>query len=53
MTFALGPFRRYPLHASVTYNAGSSQGPDTVWSLVRSGWRLSGNLPMQSGKASH
>ncbi|TKS63742.1 MAG: hypothetical protein EWM73_01132 [Nitrospira sp.] len=44
------PFRRYPLHSSVTYNAGPSQGPDTLWYLARSGWRPSGNLPMQPGQ---
>ncbi len=50
MTFALRPFRRYPLHSSVTYNAGPSQGPGTLWNLARSGWRLSENLPMQPGE---
>ena len=50
MTFALRPFRRYPLHASVTYNAGPSQGQGTLWNLSRSGRRLSEKLPMQSGE---
>ena len=51
MTYALRPFRRVPLHCSVTYNAGPSQGPGIVWNLSRSGWGLSGNLLIQPGES--
>lgn len=51
MQSVLGPFRRVPPHCSVTCNAGPSQGPGTVWNFSRSCWRLSGNLPIQSGES--
>ena len=50
MTSVLRPFRRVLSHCSVTDNAGPSQGPVTLWNLARSGWCLSGNLPMQPGQ---
>jgi len=50
MPFSIRPFRRYPVQCSVTYNEGSFQGHGTVWNLSRSGWRLSGDLPMRPGE---
>jgi len=35
-------YRRFPVHCSVTYNAGPLQGHGTVWNLSCTGWRLSG-----------
>jgi hypothetical protein len=34
----------------VAYNAGLFQGQGTVWNLSRSGWCLSGDLPMLPGE---
>ena len=50
MPFILRPFRRFPVHCSVTYNAGPFQGQGTVWNLSCTGWRLSGDLPMRPGE---
>jgi hypothetical protein len=49
MPFSIRPFRRFPVHCSVTYNAGPFQGQGTVWNLSCTGWRLSGDLPMRPG----
>ena len=50
MSFRLRPSCRFPVHCSVTYNAGPFQGQGTVWVLSCTGWRLSGDLPMPPGK---
>lgn len=50
MPFLIRPFRRFPVHCSVTYNAGSFQGQGTVWNLSLNGLRLSGDLPMRPGE---
>ena len=50
MPFSIRPFRRFPVYCTVTYNAGPFQGQGTVWNLSRTGWRLSGDLPMRSGE---
>jgi hypothetical protein len=50
MPFSIRPFRRFPVQGSVTYHAGPFQGQGTVWDLSRSGWRLSGDLPMRPGE---
>jgi hypothetical protein len=50
MPFSIRPYRRFPVHCAVTYNAGPFQGQGTVWNLSCSGWRLSGNLPMRPGE---
>ena len=47
MHFSVRPYRRFPVHCAVTYNAGAFQGQGTVWKLSCSGWRLSGDLPMR------
>jgi hypothetical protein len=43
------PFRRFPVHCFAKYDAGSLMGVGTVWNLSMNGWRLSGNLSLQSG----
>ena len=50
MPFSIRPFRRFPVHCSVTYNAGRFQGQGAVWNLSVNGWRLSGDLPMRPGE---
>jgi hypothetical protein len=50
MPFVVRPYRRFPLHCAVTYNAGPFQGQGTVWNFSQTGWRLSGDLPMRSGE---
>ena len=51
MPFSIRPFRRFPVHCSVTYNAGPFQGQGKVWNLSSTGWRLSGDLPMRPGES--
>jgi hypothetical protein len=50
MPFSIRPFRRFPVHCSVTYNAGPFQGQGTVWNLSLTGWRFSGSLPLRIGE---
>lgn len=50
MPFLIRPFRRFPVHCSMTYNTGSFQGHGTIWNLSDTGWCLSGDLPMRSGE---
>jgi hypothetical protein len=50
MPFALRPYRRSPVHCSVTYHAGPFQGQGTVWNFSLNGWKLSGDLPLQVGQ---
>jgi len=50
MPFSIRPYRRFPVHCSVTYNPGPFQGHGTVWNLSLTGLRLSGDLPMQPGE---
>jgi hypothetical protein len=50
MPFAFRPFRRFPVHCSVTYHAGLFQGEGTVWNLSCTGWRLSRDVPLRIGQ---
>jgi hypothetical protein len=50
MHFTVRPFQRFPVQCSVTYNAGPLQRQGTIWNLSRTGWRLSGDLPMRPGE---
>jgi hypothetical protein len=50
MPFTLRLYQRFPVYGSVTYNAGPFQGQGTVWNLSLSGWKLSGDLPLQVGQ---
>ncbi len=49
MPFSIRPFRRFPVHCSVTYNADPFQGQGTVWNLSCTGWQFSGDLPLRPG----
>jgi hypothetical protein len=50
MPFTLRLYQRFPVHGSVTYNAGPLKGRGTVWNLSLSGWKLSGDLPLEVGQ---
>jgi len=50
MPFVIRPFRRFPVQCAVTYNAGMFQGEATVWNFSLSGWKLSGDAPLQVGQ---
>ena len=47
MPFTIRPCRRFPVCCPVTYQWGLFEGHGTVWNFSCSGWRLSGDLPMQ------
>jgi hypothetical protein len=34
MPFSIRPYRRFPVHYTVTYHAGPFQGQRTVWNLT-------------------
>ena len=50
MPFTLRLYQRFPVRCSVTYNAGPFQGQGTVWNVSLSGWKLSGDVPLQVGQ---
>ena len=50
MPFTLRLYQRFPVQCGATYNAGLFQGQGTVWNLSLSGWKLSGDLPLQVGQ---
>lgn len=50
MPFSIRLFRRFPVHCAITYNARPFQGQGTNWNLSCTGWRLSGDLPVQPGE---
>jgi hypothetical protein len=50
MPFTLRLYQRFLVHCSVTYNAGLFQGQGTVWNFSLSGWKLSGDVPLQVGQ---
>jgi hypothetical protein len=50
MPFSIRPFRRFPVHCSVSYNTGLFQSQGTVWNRSCIGWPLSGDLPMRPGE---
>lgn len=50
MPFTLSLYQRFPVQCSVTYNAGLLQGQGTVWNLSLTGWKLSGDVPLQVGQ---
>ncbi len=52
MAFTIRPRHRFPVQCAVTYTAGPFRAHRTVWNLSNIGWRLSGDLPMCSGKPS-
>ena len=50
MPFTIRPYRRFPVHCAVTYNAGPFQGQGTVWNFSMTGWKLSGDVPLRVGQ---
>jgi hypothetical protein len=50
MPFSVRLYQRFPVHGSVTYHAGLFQGQGTIWDLSLSGWKLSGDVPLQVGQ---
>ena len=50
MPFTLRLYQRFPVQCTVTYRAGLFQGQGTVWNLSLSGWKLSGDVPLQIGQ---
>ena len=50
MPFTLRLYQRFPVHCAVTYHAGTFQGRGTVWNFSLSGWKLSGDVPLQIGQ---
>jgi len=50
MPFKIRPHRRFPVYCPVTYQTGLFGGHDTVWNLSLTGWRFSGDLPLQVGE---
>ena len=50
MPFSVRSHRRFPVCCSVTYHAGLFKGQGTVWNFSLSGWKLSGDVPLQVGQ---
>ena len=50
MPFSVRLYQRFPVYCSVTYQAGLFQGQGTVWNFSLSGWKLSGDVPLQVGQ---
>ena len=50
MPFTLRLYQRFPVYCAVTYHAGPVQGHGTIWNFSLSGWKLSGDVPLQVGQ---
>ena len=50
MPFTIRPFRRFPVHCPVSYNAGISQGQGTMWNFSVNWWKLSGDVLLRVGQ---
>ena len=50
MPFKIRPCRRFSVCWPVTYIVGRFQGHGTVSNASRSGWQVSGNLPLRIGE---
>ena len=50
MPLSIRLYQRFPVYCSVTYHAGLLQGRGTVWNFSPSGWKLSGDVPLQVGQ---
>jgi hypothetical protein len=50
MPFLIRPCQRFPVYCTVTYRAGLVQGQGTVWNFSLSGWKFSGDVPLQVGQ---
>lgn len=49
MAYVLRPYRRFPVVSPATYEHWLREGQGIVWNLSPTGWRLSGNLPLEPG----
>jgi hypothetical protein len=49
MAFVLRPYRRFPVVCPVTIKHWFLEEEGLVWNLSPTGWRLSGNLPLERG----
>jgi len=49
MPFSIRKFRRLPASCPVMYSRSLAEGSGTVWNLSASGFRFSGDLPLQIG----
>jgi PilZ domain len=50
MPFSVRPHRCFPVCCAVTYHAGLFQGQGTAWNFSLSGWKPSGDVPLQVGQ---
>ncbi len=50
MPFMLRLYQRFPVYCAASYQAGLYQGQGTVWNFSLSGWKLSGDVPLQVGQ---
>lgn len=50
MPFTIRQFRRLPACCSITYQRGDNEGLGTVWNFSVSGFRFSGDLPLDIGE---
>ena len=50
MPFLIRSSQRFPVQCNATYHVGPSQGQGTVWDFSSSGWKLSGDVPLQVGQ---
>jgi hypothetical protein len=48
--FTLRRYQRFPVYCTVTYHAGLIQSQGTIWNFSLSGWKLSGDVPLQVGQ---
>ena len=49
MPFSIRAYRRVSVYCPVTYHAGLRKDHGIIWNLSLTGWRLSGDLPLQVG----
>lgn len=47
--FIIRPYRRFPVACPVAYEHWFHEGQGTVWNLSSTGWRMSGDVPLQCG----
>ncbi|MDH4079791.1 MAG: PilZ domain-containing protein [Nitrospira sp.] len=47
--FIIRPYRRFPVACPVAYEHCFQEGQGTVWNVSSTGWRMSGDVPLQCG----
>lgn len=50
MPFSIRSSQRFPVQYAASYHVGPSQGQGTVRDFSSSGWKLSGDVPLQVGQ---